>query len=101
MLNGAKEILSEQSIILGRDSLKRPDKIIFKDGETIVIDFKTGKNTITKDKAKENLQLACYQLAVALNGFEKKLSGTKSTGVRTLCTALVVALCITGTLPRT
>jgi ATP-dependent exoDNAse (exonuclease V) beta subunit len=53
MLNGAKEILSEQSIILGRDSLKRPDKIIFKDGETIVIDFKTGTR---KEKDFDQLQ---------------------------------------------
>jgi len=50
------------------------------DGNFYVIDFKTGKNTITKEKAKENLQLACYQLAVALDGFEKRLSGNKSTG---------------------
>ena len=50
------------------------------DGNFYVIDFKTGKNTITKEKARENLQLACYQLAVALDGFEKKLSGSKSTG---------------------
>ena len=53
MLNGANEILSEQSIILGRDSLKRPDKIIFKDEETIIIDFKTGSK---KEKDFEQLQ---------------------------------------------
>lgn len=50
------------------------------DGNFYVIDFKTGKNMIKKEEAKTNLQLACYQLAVALDGFEKKLSGTKSTG---------------------
>ncbi|MCX6447750.1 MAG: ATP-dependent DNA helicase [Actinobacteria bacterium] len=50
------------------------------DGNFYVIDFKTGKNMIKKEEAKSNLQLACYQLAVALDGFEKKLSGTKSTG---------------------
>jgi RecB family exonuclease len=50
------------------------------DGSFYVIDFKTGKNVIKKEEAKENLQLACYQLAVALDGFEKKLSGSKSTG---------------------
>ncbi len=50
------------------------------EGNFYVIDFKTGKNVIKKEEAKENLQLACYQLAVALDGFEKKLSGTKSTG---------------------
>ncbi len=50
------------------------------DGNFYVIDFKTGKNMIKKTEAPDNLQLACYQLAVALDGFENKLSGTKSTG---------------------
>ena len=50
------------------------------DGNHYVIDFKTGKTQITAEKAKENLQLACYQLAVALDGFEKKLSTTSSSG---------------------
>jgi len=50
------------------------------DGNHYVIDFKTGKTQITAEKAKENLQLACYQLAVALDGFEKKLSTTTSSG---------------------
>ena len=50
------------------------------DGNFYVIDFKTGKTMIKKEEAKSNLQLACYQLAVALDGFEKKLSGTTSTG---------------------
>jgi RecB family exonuclease len=50
------------------------------DGNFYVIDFKTGKNMIKKTEAPDNLQLACYQLAVALDGFEEKLSGTKSTG---------------------
>jgi superfamily I DNA/RNA helicase/RecB family exonuclease len=50
------------------------------DGNYYVIDFKTGKNMITKNEATKNLQLACYQLAVALDGFAGKLSGTKSTG---------------------
>jgi RecB family exonuclease len=50
------------------------------DGNHYVIDFKTGKTQITAEKAKENLQLACYQLAVALDGFEKKLTTTSSAG---------------------
>jgi superfamily I DNA/RNA helicase/RecB family exonuclease len=50
------------------------------DGNHYVIDFKTGKTQITAEKAKENLQLACYQLAVALDGFDKKLSSTSSSG---------------------
>jgi hypothetical protein len=59
MLNGAKEILSEQSIILGRDSLKRPDKIILKDSETFVIDFKTGNK-----KENDFAQLQEYVLTM-------------------------------------
>ena len=50
------------------------------DGNHYVIDFKTGKTQITAEKAKENLQLACYQLAVALDGFENKLTTTASSG---------------------
>ncbi len=50
------------------------------DDNHYVIDFKTGKTQITAEKAKENLQLACYQLAVALDGFEKKLTTTSSSG---------------------
>jgi len=34
------------------------------EGSYYVIDFKTGKNVISLNNAKENLQLACYQLAV-------------------------------------
>jgi ATP-dependent exoDNAse (exonuclease V) beta subunit len=41
------------------------------DGKFYVVDFKTGK-AITKKEAAKNLQLACYQLAVVLNAFEKK-----------------------------
>lgn len=50
------------------------------EGSYYVIDFKTGKNLISLNNAKENLQLACYQLAVALDGFAGKLSSTKSVG---------------------
>jgi superfamily I DNA/RNA helicase/RecB family exonuclease len=50
------------------------------DGNHYVIDFKTGKTAISAEKTKENLQLAAYQLAVALDGFEKKLTSTASTG---------------------
>lgn len=70
------------TIKVGRAEIRgNVDRIeVDSDGNFYVIDFKTGKNIISKNEAKENLQLACYQLAVALDGFEKKLSGTKSTG---------------------
>ena len=50
------------------------------EGKYYIIDFKTGKNVISKDKALENLQLACYQLGVILDGFEKKLEGVEVAG---------------------
>jgi RecB family exonuclease len=49
------------------------------DGKFFVVDFKTGK-AIGKKEAAENLQLACYQLAVVLNGFEKKFESPALSG---------------------
>jgi RecB family exonuclease len=48
-------------------------------GKYFVVDFKTGK-AITKKEAAENLQLACYQLAVVLNAFEKKFENPAISG---------------------
>jgi superfamily I DNA/RNA helicase/RecB family exonuclease len=48
-------------------------------GKYFVVDFKTGKAIGHKDAA-ENLQLACYQLAVVLNGFEKKFENPEISG---------------------
>jgi superfamily I DNA/RNA helicase/RecB family exonuclease len=50
------------------------------DGQFYVVDFKTGQSAISKEKAQDNLQLACYQLGIMLDGFEKKLGGTKVGG---------------------
>jgi RecB family exonuclease len=52
------------------------------DGNHFIIDFKTGKKEITGDDAKTNLQLACYQLGVVLNGFEEKLKSTAVSGAQ-------------------
>ena len=49
------------------------------DGKFYVVDFKTGK-AIGHKEAAENLQLACYQLAVVLNGFEKKFDYPQLSG---------------------
>jgi ATP-dependent exoDNAse (exonuclease V) beta subunit len=52
------------------------------DGKYFVVDFKTGKKEISGDDAKSNLQLACYQLGVVLDGFEEKLKSTDVTGAQ-------------------
>ena len=52
------------------------------DGKHYIIDFKTGKKEISGDDAQTNLQLACYQLGVVLDGFEEKLKSTDVTGAQ-------------------
>ena len=47
-----------------------------------IIDFKTGKKEISGDDVQSNLQLACYQLGVVLDGFEEKLKSTDVTGAQ-------------------
>jgi superfamily I DNA/RNA helicase/RecB family exonuclease len=49
------------------------------DGKYFVVDFKTGK-AIGYKEAEENLQLACYQMAVVLNQFEKKFEDPQVSG---------------------
>ena len=50
------------------------------DGSVFIIDFKTGKNVLSKEKAADNLQLAAYQLAVLLGGFKENSPGSVSGG---------------------
>ena len=47
LFEGAEEVLNEQSIIMDELTTKRPDKIILKQNETILLDYKTG---IPKEK---------------------------------------------------
>jgi superfamily I DNA/RNA helicase/CRISPR/Cas system-associated exonuclease Cas4 (RecB family) len=47
------------------------------DGSLFIIDFKTGNTAISKEEAKNNLQLASYQLGIAEGGFS---DGAKSAG---------------------
>ncbi len=70
------------TITVGRATIKgNVDRIeVDSDGKHYIIDFKTGKNVISKNDAAENLQLACYQLGVALDGFAGKLAGTQVAG---------------------
>jgi hypothetical protein len=50
LISDAIKISNEQSIIIGPNETKRPDKIIFKENETIVLDFKTGLSTKKNEK---------------------------------------------------
>jgi superfamily I DNA/RNA helicase len=50
------------------------------EGKYFVVDFKTGKNPIKHDDALNNLQLACYQLGIIMEGFGEKITGTQTSG---------------------
>jgi RecB family exonuclease len=58
-----------------------------REGRPVVVDVKTGKNPVTKDKAQEHPQLAVYQLATALGGFTHLGLGTDPGGARLLYVA--------------
>lgn len=55
LFENAHQIINEQNIIISSDEVVRPDKIILKENETIVIDFKTGK-----EKALDMKQMTMY-----------------------------------------
>lgn len=64
LLNDNSEILNEQGIIIRENETKRPDKIIVKPNETIVIDYKTGI-----PNAKHLVQVQLYADTLAEMGY--------------------------------
>jgi ATP-dependent exoDNAse (exonuclease V) beta subunit len=64
--NDALQIAKEQEIIISPAETRRPDKIIFKASETIVVDYKTG---IPNEKDKKQIKL--YQSTLKKMGFEQ------------------------------
>lgn len=60
-----REIINEQTIIVSEEEIKRPDKIIVKERETIVLDFKTGI-----EENKYIKQVKQYQQLLTEVGFE-------------------------------
>lgn len=67
--------------IIGRAKVRGSvDRLeIDSDGKYFVVDFKTGEATGYKE-AQENIQLACYQMAVILNAFTKKFESPEVSG---------------------
>lgn len=60
LFESAQKVLSEQSIIAGKGIVLRPDKIILKEHETILLDYKTGIPS-----AKDERQIRQYQQVLA------------------------------------
>ncbi len=64
LFEGALEILREQDILLSESETKRPDVIIRKEEETIILDYKTGL-----EEAKHAKQVKTYCNTLAAMGF--------------------------------
>ncbi len=64
LFSGDHEILSEQAIILNSKEVIRPDKIIVKQNETILLDFKTGIPS-----AKDEKQINQYKSTLESMGY--------------------------------
>jgi ATP-dependent exoDNAse (exonuclease V) beta subunit len=64
LFKGATKILSEQAIIYDHQEMARPDKLILKPAETIILDYKTGLPS-TKDEK----QVRAYQKVLQTMGY--------------------------------
>lgn len=59
-------VVNERDILLGKDGVQRPDRVIYKGKEAIVIDFKFGKK---KEKSHKK-QVLTYKKLITKLGFE-------------------------------
>lgn len=64
LLKGHKKILNEQSLLLNETTFARPDKLIIKENETVIVDFKTGIQ-----KPKDRKQVEEYKLVLKQMGY--------------------------------
>jgi len=64
LFKGAKEVLSEVSIIEDERNIIRPDKLIIKEDETLILDYKTGMPS-----DKDTKQLANYKKVLSAMGY--------------------------------
>ncbi|WP_372753599.1 UvrD-helicase domain-containing protein [Labilibaculum sp.] len=60
-------VVNERDILLGNGKVQRPDRVIYKGKEAVVIDFKFGK----KKRKEYNKQIAGYKKLVQELGFDK------------------------------
>lgn len=65
LLENASEILSEQDIIIDRQQVKRPDKLLINQDDITLLDFKTGEA-----KQKDIAQLRDYAFALKEIGYK-------------------------------
>ena len=63
--DGSFRVLNERSVLTGRKSLKRPDRIMLKGDEVIVIDYKSGE----KELDKYHYQVGSYVKELKLCGY--------------------------------
>jgi ATP-dependent exoDNAse (exonuclease V) beta subunit len=66
LLDGKIDVLNEQSIIVDETTIIRPDKIILKENETIVVDYKTGIPS-----QKDEKQILDYKSTLEKMGYPK------------------------------
>lgn len=64
LFDGALDVLNEQSLIVGEQELLRPDKIVVKKDETLVIDYKTGLTS-----SKDTKQVTLYKKVLSEIGY--------------------------------
>lgn len=61
----ADRVLNEVAIITGKGEIRRPDRVVFKSGHVMIIDYKTGRDYKTKYEA----QLAEYRECIEKMGY--------------------------------
>lgn len=64
LFKGKKDVLNEQTILVDADTTLRPDKIILKENETIIVDYKTGL-----EKSKDLKQINQYKSTLESMGY--------------------------------
>lgn len=68
--NGSFHVLNETDILFGKGFSKRPDRVMFRDGEVVVIDYKFGE----KEEKKYHKQVKEYMNLIRQIGY-KQVSG--------------------------